>query len=113
MSRVSSMSIELTPERNADAGLRRRQQVIAQSRVAARQLRLRKTQCPVERLGDLFMRPALHVVQPDYRASDRGKPCQSAIEIDEIRGAAFRLCRCAPALLGPGLERDARAMPRR
>src|SRR6187399_1767727 len=86
---VTSVSIEFTPERNAEPGLRRLQQDIAQPRMAARELRLRKTHAAVEPLGDLVVRPAFDVVEPDDRARHGRQPCQRTIEVDEIGGAGF------------------------
>src|SRR6478735_11685631 len=79
----------------------------------ARQLRLRKTYRPVERLGDLVVRPAFDVVEPDYAAGQRREPCQRTIEIDEIGSAGFGFRRSRPALFSPGLESDSGTMPGR
>src|SRR6185295_7207754 len=95
---VMSVSIDLTPERRA--GRRQRHdQLLPQPRVAARQLRLRKTHTPIEGPGNFLVRPALDVVEPDDGARERGKARQRAIQVDQVRLARVRLRRAGGSRL--------------
>src|SRR3954463_15398147 len=104
------MSIELTPERRARQG-HRRDELIPQARVAARELRLRETHAAIESPRDLLVRPALDVVQPHHRARQWREPREGAVEVDEVGIPALVWRSAGRARFHPRIECQSRAMP--